>query len=125
MKKLLISSFLVFALGLSAALSVFAMNYEEASMQDKPIVIMFHMHGCGACRKMSPIFNKFAAQFSNKFNFVKEDISSSKIASALGPQFDTVPALFIIDPKTKNSKRISNDCAWDKECLTKTLQDYK
>lgn len=125
MKKLLFSSFLVLATVLSTALSVLAMSYDDAIMQTKPIVIMFHMHGCSACRKFSPKFDKFASQFSDKFNFVKEDIHSSKIASSLGPQFATVPAFFIIDPKTLNSKRISDDCAWDKACFTKTLQEYK
>lgn len=125
MKKLLISSFLVLATILSTASSIFAMSYEEAKSQNKPIVVMFHMHGCGACRRFSPKFDKFASKFSNKFNFVKEDINSSKIADSLGSQFSTVPAFFIIDPKTQNAKRISDNCAWNKECFTKTLQEYK
>lgn len=125
MRKLLISSILVFATVLSTASSIFAMSYEEAKGQSKPIVVMFHMHGCGACRKFSPRFDKFASKFSNKFNFVKEDIDSSKIADTLGSQFSTVPAFFIIEPKTQNAKRISDDCAWNNECFTKTLQGYK
>ena len=125
MKKLLFSSMLVLAIVLSTASSIFAMNYEDAKAQNKPIVVMFHMHGCGACRKFSPKFDKFAAKFSDKFNFVKEDIHSSKIADTLGSQFDTVPAFFIIEPKTQNAKKISDNCAWDSACLTKTLQEYK
>lgn len=125
MKKLLIGSFLVLTTLLSTASSMLAMNYESAKTQDKPIVVMFHMHGCGACRKFSPIFDKFASKFSNKFNFVKEDIHSSSIADALGSQFETVPALFIINPKTQDKQRISDDCAWDSTCFTNTLQEYK
>ena len=125
MKNKLISSFLVLAIALSTASCAFAMNYEEAKTQDKPIVVMFHMHGCGACRKFSGKFDKFASKFSNKFNFIKEDIHSSKIADSLGSQFETVPAFFIIDPKTQNTKRISDDCAWDSGCFTNTLQEYK
>lgn len=119
MKKLILTLCLttVFASG------VLAMSYEEAKVQDKPVVIMFHQHGCSACRKFSPIFDKFTAKFSNKFNFVKEDCKNSKIASTL--QFDTVPAIFIIEPKTNSSKRINDECAWDKECFTKTLDSYK
>jgi thiol-disulfide isomerase/thioredoxin len=120
MKKLLISLFLITA----TAASTLAMNYEQAKQQDKPIVVMFHMHGCGACRKFSPIFDKYSSTFSNKFNFVKEDIDNSQIASKLNDLFDTVPAIFIIQPKTEQATRISNDCAWDKECLTKTLNEY-
>lgn len=124
MKKLLFGSFLALTVVLSTASAMFAMNYEEATAQDKPIVVMFHMHGCSACRKFSPKFDKFASKFSDKFNFVKEGIESSKIASTLGSQFETVPAFFIIEPKTQNAKRISDDCAWDSECFTKTLNEY-
>lgn len=119
MKKLVIGLFLI----LATAMSVFAMSYEEAKSQDKPIVVMFHQHGCSACRKFSPIFNKFASRFSDKFNFVKEEANSSKIASTVN--FNTVPALFIFEPKTGSAKRIKDDCAWDNECFTRTLQEYK
>jgi len=118
MKKIVIALFLL----LATATSTFAMTYKEAKTQDKPIVIMFHMHGCGACRKMSPIFDSFASKFSNKFNFVKEDIHGSSIADTLN--FDTVPAIFIMQPKTQKATRINDDCAWDSGCFTKTLQNY-
>ena len=85
---LLVGLFVVIA----TASSVLAMSYEEAKQQDKPIVVMFHMHGCGACRKFSPIFDKFASKFSGKFNFVKEDINNSQIASSMDKSFNTVPA---------------------------------
>lgn len=118
MKKLLISTFLV----LATATSVFAMSYDEAKLQDKPVVVMFHMHGCGACRKFSPIFDKFSSKFSDKFNFVKEDINSSNLAKTLN--FMTVPAIFIVHPKTMAAKRIEDNCAWDNGCFTKALQEY-
>jgi len=117
MKKLLISAFLL----LATATSTFALTLNEAKTQDKPIVVMFHQQGCGACRKMSPIFDRFASKFSGKFNFVKEDASSG---AAAGLSFDTVPALFIMQPKTQKATRISDDCAWDSGCFTKTLQNY-
>ena len=103
---------------------VWAMSYEDAKLQNKPIVIMFHMHGCGACRKFSSRFDDLSGKFSNKFNFVKEDVNSSQIATTLGSRFETVPAFFIMQPKTQNATRISDDCAWDKECFAKTLQEY-
>lgn len=125
MRKLLVSSFLIFAIALSTASSIFAMTYEEAKTQDKPIVVMFRMHGCRACHRFSPRFDKLASKFSDRFNFVKENIYSSQIAALLDSQFDTVPAFFIIEPKTQNAKRISDNCAWDNECFTKTLKEYK
>lgn len=118
MKKLFMSLFLL----LATTTSVFAMSYDEAKVQGKPVVVMFHQHGCSACRKFSPIFDKYSSKFSNKFNFVKEDVRSSNLAKTLN--FMTVPAIFIVEPKTMAAKRISDDCAWDNGCFTKALNDY-
>lgn len=118
MKKLFMSLFLL----LATTTSVFAMSYDEAKGQGKPVVVMFHQHGCSACRKFSPIFDKYSSKFSNKFNFVKEDVRSSSLAKTLN--FMTVPAIFIVEPKTMAAKRISDDCAWDNGCFTKALNDY-
>lgn len=107
---------------LAAASSVFAMSFDEAKVENKPVVVMFHMHGCNACKEFSPKFGKLATKFSSKFNFVKEDINGSAIAKSVN--FSTVPAFFIIEPKTMNSRRIDDNCAWDKECFEKTLKDY-
>lgn len=117
-KTLLLTSLIM----LGTAMGALSMTYNEASTQTKPIVVMFHMHGCGACRKFSPIFDKYATKFSNKFNFVKEDIKDSVIGNKL--DFPTVPAIFIIEPKTQKATRISDDCAWDKMCFTTTLEKY-
>lgn len=118
MKKLLISALFV----LATTASVFAMTYDEAKSMDKPIVVLFHMEGCSGCKQFSPRFDKYASKFSDKFNFVRENINYSTVASTL--HFDTVPALYILQPKKNKIKRISDNCAWDDECFTKTLQKY-
>ena len=119
MKKIIVALFLSFA----TSMNVFAMSYQDASTQGKPVVVMFHMRGCSACRKFSSRFDKIAAKFSNKFNFVKEDANSSTIATNL--DFPTVPALFIIEPSTSKATRIQDGCAWDNGCFEKTLNEYK
>jgi len=93
MKRLLI----VLGLILMTASGGLAMTFNEAKTKDKPVVIMFHMHGCSACRKFSPIFDEIGLKFSNKFNFVKEDTNKSDIGKTLN--FATVPAIFIVNPK--------------------------
>lgn len=118
MKKLLVSLLLVFA----AASSVFAQTYNDVKGKNKPVVVMFHMHGCSACRKISPMFDKISSKFSDKFSFAKDDIHNSEIAKTLN--FATVPAIFIVEPKTMSAKRIEDNCAWDDTCFAKTLKDY-
>jgi len=122
MKKIMKSlSLLILTISVTIS-SVCAMTFNEAKTQDKPIVVMFHQHGCSACRRFSPRFNKMASRFSSKFNFVKEDVKYSEIEESLN--FSTVPAFFIIQPKTMAAKRIDDNCAWDKECFAKALNDY-
>lgn len=103
--------------------NVFAMTYDQASQQEKPIIVMFKMKKCSACRKFSPKFDKFAEKFSKKFNFIKEDVDSSKIASVC--KSDTVPAFYVMHPKTQKAERISDSCVWDKQCFTEFLNNYK
>lgn len=118
MKKLLICILTL----LLTTIAAYSMTFEDAKKQDKPVVVMFHMHGCGACKQFSPIFDDFASKYSDKFNFVKEDINHSHLAKSLN--FVTVPAIFIVEPKTMKAKRIEDDCAWDNACFTNTLQKY-
>lgn len=118
MKKLLITLGLL----LATVSGAFAMTFNDVKNLGKPVVVMFHMHGCSACRKFAPMFDKTAAKFSSKFNFVKEDIDKSDVAKTLN--FTTVPAIYIIEPKTMDAKRIGDDCAWDKACFESTLNKY-
>lgn len=119
MKKIILS----ILLSVLTATGAFAMSYGEAKTQNKPMVIMFKMQGCGACKDFAPKFDKYAEKFAEKFNFIKEDIYSSKIASTF--KFNSVPSFFILNPKTNKSKEISYECATDDGCFTKTLQEYK
>lgn len=119
MKKIILSAIL----GLLVTTGAFAMSYDDAKTQDKPMMIMFKMKKCGACKEFAPKFDTYASKFSNKFNFLKEDIDSSAIASKF--RFDSVPAFFILNPKTNKSKQISYECATDDSCFTKELTEYK
>lgn len=119
MKKIIITT----SFFLLSALGACAMNFDEAKKQEKPVVVMFHVHGCGACRQIEPLFDKIAEKNSEKFVFVKEDVDASNLAKSLNFKF--VPAFFIVEPKTLQAKRIEDDCAWDKKCFEKTLKEYK
>lgn len=118
MKKILFSLFMVVAF----SSNVFAMTFNEAKKENKPVVVMFHSHNCSACKKFMSTFDDFASKFSNKFNFAKEDVDHSNLSKSLN--FMYVPAFFIIEPKTMKAKKIDDDCAWDNACLTKELQNY-
>lgn len=108
MKKHLI----ILGLMLTSALSTFAL--------EKPKVILFHMHGCSACKKFAPTFDKMSAKFASKFTFSKED-ANSKLADQLGINY--VPMVFIMDSDNKTTS-IDSDCLASPSCFENKLQNY-
>jgi thioredoxin-like negative regulator of GroEL len=110
MKKLLIIS----ALMLTSALSTLAM--------EKPKVILFHMQGCSACKKFAPAFEQMMSKYSNKFDFSKEDINSSKLADQLG--IDYVPMVYIIDSDKNTKTAIDSSCLATQGCFEQKLSGY-
>lgn len=109
MKKILI----ILTLMITSALSTFAL--------EKPKVILFHMHGCSACKKFSPIFDKLSSKYANKFNFSKED-ANSKLANELGINY--VPMVFIIDSDKQTKTSIDSNCLSSQGCFEQRLQNY-
>jgi len=119
MKKLLLGLILT----LCTTIAVNAATYDQVSSKGKPVVVMFHQHGCGACKQLSPLFDKIASKFSDKFSFAKDDIHSSKIVHKFN--FDTVPQVYIVDPKTEKGKNVDQDCIFDQGCFENALKNYK
>lgn len=109
MKKTLI----ILALMLTSAISAFAM--------EKPRVIMFHMHGCSACKKFAPMFDRMSAKFADKFSFSKED-ASSKLADQLGISY--VPMVYIMDSDKNTKTAIDSDCLASPGCFENKLKSY-
>lgn len=118
MKKFILTLFLIF----SFTSSVCAMTYEEATTQNKPIVVMFKMLGCSACKAYEPTFDSISSKYSNKFTFVKED-AYSQLATKLNIQ--RVPTLYIIEPSTQKAYRIQSDTIWQPNGLERILNNYK
>lgn len=110
MKKLLI----ITALMLTSAMSTLAL--------EKPRVIMFHMHGCSACKKFAPTFDSMMSKYSNKFSFSKEDINSSKLADSLGINY--VPMVYIMDSDKNTKTAIDSDCLASPGCFENKLKNY-
>lgn len=118
MKKILLLLFII----LFGAINTFAMTYDEASTQTKPIVILFYMDGCSACMEYKPLFEKIASRYSNKYVFVEENIHSSIIAAAFS--LTTVPAVGIINPQKNQGFKLDNQCMWDQHCVEDNLNKY-
>lgn len=116
MKKIIISLFLIF----SFVVGVIAISYNVASAKEKPTVLCIYAPMCSACKQFEPIFNAAQAKFSQKFNFVKEDINSSQRAKNLN--VSETPSVFILDKNS--SKKIDWQCLSQPGCFEQRLKDY-
>lgn len=116
MKKMIISLLLIFLF--LAGILVFA---NKAIAQEKPTLLYIYMQGCSACRQFDSNFSAAQSKFSQKFNFVKEDINSSQRAKRLN--VTETPSVFIIG---KNGyQKIEWSCLSQQSCFEQRLQDYK
>ncbi len=118
MKKL----FLILLLVLTFASKVQAVTYEQASAQGKTMVLYLYMTTCSACKEFESTYNSVASKYLNKFNFVKENISYSQIASTLRPS--GVPAVYILEPSTRTAQKITYECITNQACFEETLNKY-
>lgn len=118
MKKMLLGMLII----LMGGANVFAMTFDEAKGQGKPIVVMFKMQGCSACKQFEPIFDKASNEFADKFNFVKDDVYSSNLSDKFNVH--SVPALFVVEPKTNKSKKVDDSDMYSEARFKKFLKNY-
>lgn len=116
MKKIILSLILIF----SFAVSVIAVSYNVASAKEKPTVLCISAPMCGACKQFEPTFNAAQSKFSQKFNFVKEDINTSQRAKSLN--VTETPSVFIL--KQGSSQKIDWQCLSQPGCFEQRLKDY-
>lgn len=116
MNKIIISLFLIFFV----AVGVIAVSYNEARAKDKPTVLYFYAPSCHSCQEFEPIYNAARAKFSQKFNFVKEDVNSSQRVKSFN--VSETPSVFIL--KQSNSQKIDWSCLSQPGCFEQKLKDY-
>lgn len=117
MKKLIVSLFLI----LSFVACIFAMSCNVANAQEKPTLLYIYMQGCSACKQFEGTYAAAQAKYSQKFNFVKEDVNSSQRAKSLN--VTETPSVFIISKD--GTQKIEWSCLSQQSCFERRLQDYK
>lgn len=116
MKKIIVSLVLIF----SFVIGVIAIGHIEASAKGKPTVLCISAALCSACKEFEPTFNAARAKFSHKFNFEKEDISTSQRAKSLN--VTETPSVFILDKG--GSQKIEWQCLSQPSCFEQKLKNY-
>lgn len=99
-----------------------ASEFDSAMQQNKPIVLYLYMNGCGACVAFEDLYSQTAQKYSNKYTFVKENYRNSEMAEKL--KTDTLPSIYIINPKTRTAYRIKSSCFKKQACFEETLDNY-
>jgi len=102
--------------------NVFAMSYDQASSQGKPVVLYFYMKGCRGCANFKPIFDALSSKYSSKFAFADEDLRKTNMP--LRAKVNAVPRVYIVEPLKKTAAKITNECVFNSSCMEQTLDKY-
>lgn len=121
MKKILLCLIILLTITTKAT----AMSYTQASKQNKPILILFVMTGCSACKNFEPLLDGIRPKYAKKYNFVKENISYSMSDIAIKLRVNMAPSLFVVEPKKNKAREVDYGCMWDRYCLDGALKSYK
>lgn len=111
MKKIIVSLFLIFS---------FAASIIVASAKEKPTVLYIYAPMCSACIQFGPTFDAAQAKFSQKFDFVKENINNSQRAKSLN--VNETPSVFIL--QQNNTQKIDWQCLSQPGCFEQRLKNY-
>ncbi len=94
------SSYVVFAQKYSTQSITY--SFQEVYNLAEPSVLYFYSKDCKYCVEFSPVFKKMSELYKSKYHFVKLDVYDSKNIPICDKfQIQTIPAIFIYEPKGK------------------------
>lgn len=100
-------------------------SYNQAALENKPMVILFYAPWCSYCRKFEPYYKNLSKEYKDRYNFVMvdgEDFANRNLTMdyAIG----SYPTLYIADPKLDNRILINNTLYGDVNKIKVELDRY-
>lgn len=97
--------------------------YNQAMQGAKPVVVNFHMKGCGACRKALPVLNALVNENMHQVEFSLVMLSNNQsLVREYGVR--AFPTVFMVDPSSSKKIEIPNQVLFDKSSYKKFIEQH-
>jgi thioredoxin-like negative regulator of GroEL len=104
----------------------FSGELENALSSKDYVYLYIYTPWCKYCTQYTPIYNKLSKMYDKNYAFVKLDATKpygSKVSRSFNNRY--VPAVYLINSKTKKSESVDIDCMFEIACTEKAIQKFR
>lgn len=101
------------------------MTYHRATLEDKPMIVLFYVDWCAYCKKFMPKLRLLNAIYQNRYSIVLVNCEDEANKSLVEDFYiSSYPTIYIVDDRIKNRVHIDNGYYDNINLLKRELDRY-